>query len=105
MFNTLLGYIGGLLSGRSSMEQQQRELYNQAQLDILQWEEEHIFDEEDEYVSSSMSSWQSSTSTSSSEEDERSGVDVGIAYFESMERRLGMKKEEEEFFKKEEFDI
>lgn len=114
MFNRLLGYIGGgILQGFLSRRERQRDrdlydLYTQAQLNILQAEEAHF---DDEYYSSSMSSWQSSTSSESTSEEEEVIARVesnalGTPYFASLEKRMKkMGLEEDEFFKKEEFDI
>jgi hypothetical protein len=108
MFNKLLGYLGGtiseIMSNYSSMRQ--RELYNQAQIRAL----ERNYMDEDHYYSSSMSSWESSTSSeSTSEEEVIARVEsnaLGTPYFASLEKRMKEKGlKEEEFFKKEEFDI
>jgi hypothetical protein len=111
-----MGYVGGSLSGISEIvssyllkrreESRQRELYNR---DMMRSLEDHYMSEDHDY-SSSMSSHQSSSSSqSTSEEEVIARVEsnaLGTPYFASLEKRMKEKGlKEEEFFKKEEFDI
>lgn len=97
MINRLLGGLIGFVGNRVDAT---RQLYNNDQRRVLlelersyrrQYEEEYGFS------SSSLSSWQASSTSRSTVKKE------GTKYFESLEKRLGIK--EEEFFKKEEFDV
>jgi len=115
MFNRLLGYLGGYISGTMAnyASRRQRDLYTQAQLEILQTQEARFHNEVFEDVSLSMSSWQSSSSSESNSGEEEVVATVeanalGMPYFASLEKRMkekGLKEEEKEFFKKEDFDI
>jgi hypothetical protein len=77
-------------------------LYSQDQINALR----EVQDLEEAYVPSTFSSSASSTfspAASGVRFPERKAKNLDMPYFETLEKRLGI--EEEEFFKKEEFDI
>lgn len=98
MINQLIGGLIGYISRKFTTPhvQAMRELYEENQIRALS-----AMEDEDDYYSSSMSSFQSSSS--STESPGVSGRSVPTGYFESLEKRLNI--EEEEFFKKEDFDV
>jgi len=89
-FGILEKLICGITSGMSARERQGRQLYNQYQLEILQAQDRNN-DFSREYESLSMSSWQSSSASDST--------------FRPKGKFFSLKPVEEEFFKKEEFEI
>ncbi len=117
MISSLIGSIAGMI-GSFIKKKQLVGLYSSEQIEILRDLENHYMREEivrEEMglvrPSGSSSSWspQAVTSGSSSSWSPQAvtakiGINkLGTPYFESLERRLDI--EEEEYFKKEEFDL
>ena len=90
MFERVLGSLTGAIGAYLSKKIEEHEdIYSEEQARILR-------EMESEEVSLS-ASWYSSSASSSNEERDP----IGTQYFKDLEKRLG----EDEFFKKEEFDV
>ena len=96
MINQLVGGLIGVI-GRIIGNREQFRLYSEEQRRAIREIEHRYLMEEDYRDYSSSMSWYSSSASSTF----RQKNDLGTSYFDSIEKRL----KEEEFFKKEEFDV